>query len=228
MVADEAFGCDTGCLAGVAGLGRWYVAEVPHSTRVWEERPVIHVPPWPGRGRRPQRERLGVGAPEARTVGEVAAALPAAAWTHQTMKAGRQGPRVAACARLRLVAVRDAWPGPDVWWVRRRHLETGELKTDLCHAPVDLPWETLVRRSGMRGPIDTGLEDSQPLLGMGDDERRSWTGGHHQLTWVILAHFFVVRLSLRFKKSPRGDVAPGGYGLGHALPHTRVRPTVSA
>src|SRR5438445_8755781 len=35
----------------------WYFAEVPHSTRVWEARPATHVPPWRGRGRRPQRER---------------------------------------------------------------------------------------------------------------------------------------------------------------------------
>ena len=31
--------------------------------------PAIHMPPWRGRGRRPQRERLVEGAPEARTVG---------------------------------------------------------------------------------------------------------------------------------------------------------------
>jgi SRSO17 transposase len=228
VVADEAFGCDTGFLEGVAGLGLWYFAEVPHSTRVWEERPVIHVPPWHGRGRRPQRERLGVGAPEARTVVEVAAALPAAAWTHQTIKEGSQGPMVAEFARLRMVAVRDALPGPDVWLVLRRHLETGELKTYLCNAPVDIPLETLVRMSGMRWPIETCFEDSKQLLGMGDYEIRSWTGWHHHMTLVILAHFFVVRVSLRLKKSPSGDVAPGGYGLGNGLTHTRVRPAVSA
>ena len=228
VVADEAFGCDTGFLEGVAGLGLWSVADVPHSTRVWAERPVIHVPPWHGRGRRPQRERLGVGAPEARTVVEVAAALPAAAWTHQTMQEGSQGPMVAEFARLRMVAVRDAWPGPDVWLVRRRHLETGELKTYLGNAPVDIPVETGVRMSGMRWPIETCVEDSKPWLGMGDDEIRRWTGWHHQMTLVILAHFFVVRMSLRLTKSPSGDVAPGGYGLGNGLTHTRVRPAVRA
>jgi SRSO17 transposase len=116
VVADEALGCDPGFLEGVAGLGRWYVAEVPHSTRVWAERPVIHVPPWHGRGRRPPRARLGVGAPEARTVVEVAAALPAAAWTPQTIKAGRQGPMGSELACLRMVAVRDAVPGPESGW----------------------------------------------------------------------------------------------------------------
>ncbi len=203
VVADEAFGGNPGFLEGVAGLGLWYCAEVPHTTRVWEERPATHIPPRRGRGRRPYRERLVEGAPEARTVVEVAAALPAKAWTRQTIKAGSQGPMVAECATLRVVAVRDAVPGPEVWLVRRRHGETGELKTSLCNAPVDTALEALGRMSGMRWPIDTCCEDGKQLLGMGDDAVRSWTGWQHHMTLVILAHFCVVRMSLRLKKKPQ-------------------------
>jgi SRSO17 transposase len=197
VVADEACGGHPGFLDGVAGLGLWYVADVPHTTRVWDERPATHVPPWRGRGRRPQRERLVEGAPAARTVLEGAAGRPAEAWTRQTIKEGSQGPRVAECATLRVVAVRDALPGPDVWLGRRRHVETGELKTSLCHAPIDIALATHVRMSGMRWPIATCWEDSKPLLGMGSYAIRSWTGWHHPMTLVILAHFFVVRMSLR-------------------------------
>ena len=74
----------------------------------------------------------------------------------------------------------------------------------------------------MRWPIETCFEDSKQLLGMGDYEVRSWTGWHHHMTLVILAHFFVVRMSLRLKKSPSSDVAPGGDGVGDGLAHTRV------
>jgi SRSO17 transposase len=93
-------------------------------------------------------------------------------------------------------------PGPDVWLVLRRHMETGELKTYLCNAPRDTAVETRVRLSGMRWPIATCFEDSKQLLGMGDDEVRSWTGWHHHMTLIILAHFFVVRMSLQLKKKP--------------------------
>ena len=82
--------------------------------------------------------------------------------------------------------------------------------------------ETHVRMSGMRWPIETCFEDSKQLLGMGDDEVRSWTGWHHHMTLVILAHFFVVRMSLRLKKSPSGDVAPSGDGVGSGLAPPRV------
>lgn len=126
VVADEAFGNNPGFLDGVAGLGLWYCAEVPHSTRIWEERPATHIPPRRRRGRRPPRERLVAGAPAAQTVLKVAAALPAEAWTCQTIKEGSQGPMVAEFATRRVVAVRDALPGPEVWVVLRRHVETGE------------------------------------------------------------------------------------------------------
>src|SRR5713226_4017246 len=150
VVADEAFGGNPGFLDGVAGLGLWYFTEVPHTTRVWAERPAIHIPPWRGRGRRPQRERLVEGAPEAHTVLGMASALPAEAWTRQTITEGSQGPMVAECAALRVVAVRDTLPGPDVWLVLRRPSETGELKTYLSNAPVDITLEKLVQMSGMR------------------------------------------------------------------------------
>ena len=222
VVADEAFGNDTGFLDGVAGLGLWYFAEVPHTTRVWRERPATHVPPWRGRGRRPQRERMAAGAPAGRTVLEVAAALPVEAWSRQTIKEGSQGPMVAEFAAMRVIAVRDALPGPDVWLVLRRHMETGELKTYLCNAPRDTALETQVRMSGMRWPIETCFEDSKQLLGMGDYEVRSWPGWHHHMTLVMLAHFFVVRLSLRLKKSACGHVTSGGDGLDRRIAPTRL------
>ena len=222
VVADEAFGNNPGFLDGVAGLGLWYFAEVPHNTRVWEERPATPTPSWRGRGRRPQRVHLVAGAPEARTVLEVAAALPAEAWTRQTIKEGSQGPMVAEFAARRVVAVRDTLPGPAVWLVLRRHVETGELKTYLCNAPIDTAVETRVRMSGMRWPIETCFEDGKQLLGMGDYEVRSWTGWHHHMTLVILAHFFVVRIRLRLKKSPSSDIAPGRDGIGDGLAPTRV------
>ena len=76
VAVDEAFGGNPSFLDGVAGLGLWYFAEVPHTTRVWEERPTTHIPPWRGRGRRPQRARLVEDAPAARTVLDVAARCP--------------------------------------------------------------------------------------------------------------------------------------------------------
>jgi SRSO17 transposase len=195
--ADEAFGGNPGFLAGVAGRGLGYVTEVPHPTRGWEEGPATHIPPRRGRGRRPPRERLVEGAPQARPVLAVAGARPAAAWTRQTIQEGSQGPMGADVAAIRVVAVRDALPGPEVWVGLRRHVETGEVQRYLCTAPGDTALEQLVPMSGMRWPIETCVEASKQLLGRGDEAVRRWLGWPHPMTVVILAPFFVVRMSLR-------------------------------
>jgi SRSO17 transposase len=155
------------------------------------------MPPGRRHGRRPQRERLVAGAPEAQTVLGVATAWPAEAWTRQTSKEGSQGPLVAEGAARRVGVVRDALPGPAVCLVRRRHGETGELQTYRCHAPVDTAVATRVRMRGMRWPIETGFADSTQRLGLSADAVRSWTGWHQHMTLVILAHFCVVRMRLR-------------------------------
>jgi SRSO17 transposase len=203
VTADDAFGRDTALLDGVADCGRWDVAAVPHDTRVWLERPGPVVPQWRGRGRKPTPPRVVAEAPRPPPVAAVAAQLPPAAWQSHLIKAGRQGPLLADCTCLRVVAVRHSLPGPDVWWLLRRHPETGALKTDLAHAPADTKVETLVRVSGMRWPMETCFEDRKQVLGMGDYAVRRWTGWHPHMTLVTLAHVFVVRTMLAMKKKPR-------------------------
>ena len=90
----------------------------------------------------------------------------------------------------RVVAVRDGLPGPEVWLVLRRNLESGELKTYVCNAPTATSLKTLARLSGMRWPIETCFEEGKQYLGLGHYEVRSWRGWHHHMTLCLLAHFF--------------------------------------
>jgi SRSO17 transposase len=202
VTCDEAFGRDTSLLDHIDGIGLWYFAEVSHDTQVWQHRPATAVPPWAGQGRKPTRTRVLAGEDQPEEVAQLAVALPADRWTQQTIKEGSKGPLVARFAAVRVIAVRDGLPGPEVWLVLRRHLVTGELKTYLSNAPVDTALSTLVRLSGMRWPIETCFEDGKQYLGMGDYEVRGWRGWHHHMTLCILAHFFLVRACLRLKKKP--------------------------
>src|SRR5207302_162648 len=129
--------------------------------RVWPDRPATAVPAWSGRGRKPTRAQpVGpVSAPP--TVAEVAAALPADAWSPHVITEGSKGPIAADFAWRRVVAVRDGLPGPTVWLVLRRNPETGELKTYLSNAPADTPQATLVPLSGMRWPIERCFEEGK-------------------------------------------------------------------
>jgi SRSO17 transposase len=209
VTCDEAFGRDPALLDDLDGIGLWYFAEVPHDTQVWRQRPAPALPAWSGRGRKPTRTRVLAGEATPEEVAQLATSLPADRWGRRTIQEGSQGPLVARFAALRVIAVREGLPGPEVWLVLRRNLLTGELKTSLCTAPAHTPLATLVRLSGMRWPIETCFEDGKQYLGMGDYEVRSWRGWHHHMTLCILAHGFLVRARLTLKKSSGLDHPPG-------------------
>ena len=135
VACDEAFGRDTTRLDQSAGLGWWYDAEVPHDTRGWLERPATAVPAWSGRGRKPRPAQVVAGTVEPQAMAALAAALPASAWSQQTIQEGSQGPLVAAFATLRVMSVRAGLPGPEGWLILRRHVHTGALKTSLVMRP---------------------------------------------------------------------------------------------
>jgi len=203
VACDEAFGRDTSLLDHINGLGLWYFAEVPHDTQVWRHRPATAVPAWSGQGRKPTRTRVLAGETQPDEVAPLAASLPPDRWVRRTIKEGSKGPLAARFAALRVIAMREGLPGPEVWLVLRRHLVTGELKTYVSNAPAETPLATLVRLSGMRWPIETCFEDGKQYLGMGDYEVRGWRGWHHHMTLCILAHFFLVQTCLRLKKKRR-------------------------
>lgn len=200
VACDETYGKDPAFLDGVADLERWYFAEVPHNTRVWEARPKTATPEWGGRGPRPTKERLVEGEPEPKRVDEIAAAVQGA-WRPYLIKEGSKGPMVAEFAFLRVVEVRDELPGREVWLVLRRSLGAKpELKAYLSNAPADTPHTELARIAGMRWPVETAIEDGKDGLGMDEYRVRSWVGWHHHMTECILAHHFLVRVQKRLKR----------------------------
>jgi len=198
---DEHFGNNPALLDKVAAMGLYYLAEVPHDTRVWLERPRSEVPQGKGKGRPPTRERVCRGEPAPVRVDRLSEEVADVKWVPFVIKEGAKGPMVAEFAFVRAVAVRDELPGPEVWVVLRRSLgEKPELKAYLSNAPAGTLEQTLVRISGMRWPVESAILESKSELGMDHYEVRGWVGWHHHLTMTLLAHHFLVRLRLRLGK----------------------------
>ena len=218
VTCDEAFGQNPAFLDALAALKLSYLAEVPHATRVWRERPPTAVPPRGKRRPAPTHERLTADVPAPQRVDVLAAQVPGAQWQRYQIKEGAKGPMVAEFAFLRVVPVRDAVPGPENWLVLRRSLgETPELKTYLCNAPVTTPHRKLVWASGMRWPVESAIKESKGEVGLDQYEVRGWVGWHHHVTLSFLAHHFLVRQRCRMgEKIGGGDstasavVAAGG------------------
>ena len=190
VTCDEGFSISHAFLDGVAALGLGYLAEVARNTHVWTTRPQ--------RSGSPSRPVFSAPSQE---VGAVANRLPRAAWRPFLLREGSKGPQAVLCAVLRVAARRGLEPGPDVWLLLRRNPATDELKGYLAHGPADMAPERLVWLAGLRWPIEQCFRDGKQLFGLGDYEGRSWQGWHRHATLVMLAHFFVVRETLRLKKS---------------------------
>jgi len=215
VVADEHYGMIPAFLDGVAAVGKWYFAEVPVSTKVWEGTPQLE-PPGPGPMGRPRKHpRVVAGASKAEEVRQLAARLPARAWRRYPIKEGSKGPIEAAFAFARATRARRGRPGPSVWVVFRRSLaEKHTVKCFLSNAPASCPHTELVRVSGLRWPVETAIEEAKGELGMDHYETRTWRGWHHHMTQTFLAHHFLVRMRLHLKKSPGADARPGSTAVG--------------
>ncbi len=210
VTCDEHFGENSAFLNGISALGKWYLAEVPCNTRGWLRTPRVE-PPGPGLLGRPRtRPRLAKNAPRARELRDIAANLPPSAWARYTFKEGSKGSMVAEFAFLRVTTVRDKLPGPRVWAVLRRSLNPQlELKFYLSNAPRICTHYELAQVCGLRWPIETTLEEGKGEVGMDHYETRTWLGWHHHMAHTFLAHLFLMRLRLLFKKNARADHGPG-------------------
>jgi len=91
----------------------------------------------------------------------------------------------------------------------------------LSNAPETEPLGDLIRVSAARWPIERCFEEDKSELGLDHYEHRSWPAWHRHMRLVFLAQLFLVRLRLRYKKSPGADVAASA-GL------TGMEPPVSA
>lgn len=197
VIADETYGRNGNFLDGLEALPQRYLVEVPVNTTVWTVDPAGEVSPYQGHGRRPRRSRREA----VRSVKAVAESLPAESWRTYQLREGACGPLVFQFAAVRVWAVRHRKPGPPIWLVIRRSLESDpEIKYYVSNAAADTPLETMALVSGCRFRVEEYLEEGKSYLGMAQYEARSWSSWHHHMSLVALAHVFVTLTRLRLKK----------------------------
>jgi SRSO17 transposase len=205
IVMDEGYGRDTRLLNRINEHKKYYLAEVPHSTRGWRQPPKTErVPARPSSPNHSPRRRLVRGARKAKHLDAVAKRLKKDQWQRFSLQEGSKGPLVVDIAALRMTVVEDKLPGREDWIIFRRSV-TGapELKIYRCNAPADTPLETLARMASMRWPVEKTIEETKTELGMDHYEVRGWTGWHHHMTMTMLSHHFLVQLRVEM-----GDQAP--------------------
>ena len=209
VLADPAYGNDTGFRQAVAGLELSYVLGIQSTTSVWPPgtQPLPPVPWKGGRGRpanrlRRDQEHAPVSAKQ------LALGLPAKAWKDVTWREGTRRPLRSRFAAVRIrPAHRDhkrTEPHPQEWllieWPRG---ETEPRKYWLSNLAEHIRLHDLVALAKQRWIIERDYEELKQELGLGHFEGRGWRGFHHHATLSIAAYGFLVAERCRFSPSAR-------------------------
>src|SRR5215208_2089395 len=203
VTADEAYGGVPTFRDALAGDGWRYVLEVPTTTTIWPITAEAPPPFAPG-----ERTRARADLQPPRSVAELAATLPEAAWQTLTVAEGAQGPRA---YRFAAVCVREAagsTPGRPGWALWRRNLDGSELKHYLSNAPADTPLARLATVASWRWPIETEFEQAKNEAGLDEYEVRSWTSWYHHITLALLANAYLLSLEQDWGGKAAADHPP--------------------
>ncbi len=195
ILADQAYGDDTGFRSQLAELELEYVVAVAAKTGVYPAGTTFAVPlRRQGAGRPPSVARADRRPDSVRALAE---RLPARAWKTlpcRTTAAGEEA--LGRFAFVRVVAahpVRRNHEPPREEWLIIEWPEHEEAPTDywLSNLPPATPRERLARLARLRWTIELDYRQLKGELGLDHYEGRSYLGFHHHTALVTCAHAFL-------------------------------------
>ena len=193
VLADAAYGEVTAFREALEVHHLAYAVGISKALAVWPEPPAGAVPNGTGRGRPVKCMRFGDQKPV--SVKELAVANQKR-FRKVTWREGSQG-RLASRFWARRVESAHGWnhgqaPGKEVWLlVEWPTAEPEPAKYYLCDLPKEMSLRRLVAMARGRWRVEQDYQQMKEELGLDHFEGRSWTGWHHHVTLVILAHLFL-------------------------------------
>jgi SRSO17 transposase len=193
VLADAGYGENGAFRQGLEQRHLPYAVGISSQVSVWTTPPECGVPDWDGQGRPTKCVRYGEQRPVA--VREVAAAQR----KHFRRVTWREGSHGKLHSHFWAGRVQSAhqWstgaaPGKVVWLlIEWPPAETAPTKYYLCDLPASLRWRRLVAITRGRWRVEQDYQQLKEELGLDHCEGRSWTGWHHHVTLVMIAHAFL-------------------------------------
>ncbi|HLO07402.1 MAG TPA: IS701 family transposase [Terriglobales bacterium] len=218
VLADAAYGINTGFREGLTELELQYVVGVQSSMTVWE--PGKQPLPAKPRGERGRPPRLLQRSADHQPVSvrQLAMGLLSHRFREITWREGTERKLRSRFAAVRVrPAHRDyekAAPHAEEWLlIEWPHSATEPTKYWLSTLPANTKLKALVKMAKHRWIIERDYQELKQELGLGHFEGRNWRGFHHHATLCIAAYGFLVAERTRFSPSARagnlGFVAPG-------------------
>src|SRR5947209_2249691 len=208
VLADASYGEVTAFREELAQRGLAYAVGISKSLAVWPEPPGGAIPAWNRRGRPTRCVRSG----EKKPVSVKALALAnEKRFRNVTWREGSRGKLASRFCATRVNTAPDGnhgqASGPEVWLLVE--WPTGEpepAKYYLCDLPKSTSLHQLVATARGRWRVEQDYQQMKEELGLDHFEGRSWTGWHHHVTMVMLAHLFL-RLE-QTRRSNKSTVDP--------------------
>ena len=195
---DSTFGSDENFLKSLPSE-TYYFANIRSNTKVFSEKAEIGIPPYQGKGPRPKKTKVLSGQPQPMTVKQLIESHNME-WSTVILAEGSKGPIIADIAAVRVYLSRNGLPEDSSSWLFIRRTADGQIKQAISNAPKNIPLSQLCEAATMRWPIEQCFQEGKSNLGMGDYEHRSWPAWHRHMTYVFLAHQFLLQLRLNNKK----------------------------
>ena len=210
VLADAGYGENSAFRQGLEERALPYAVGVSSQVSVWTTPPEGGVPAGSGQGRPAKCVRYGEQRPV--SVKDVALAsrkrFRSVTWREGSK--GKMRSRFFACR----VQSAHPWstgaaPGKEVWLLVEWPKEEEEpTKYYLCDLPAERSLRQLVTTARGRWRVEQDYQQLKEELGLDHFEGRSWTGWHHHVTLVMIAHAFLRREQMRRASKSARQLAP--------------------
>lgn len=197
VLADAAYGNDTGFRDRVSELGLTYAVAIQSSCTVWPPGAApLPAKPYGGMGRPPRLLRRDAQH-QPIAVKALALSLPPARYRSVAWREGSAGVLRSRFAAVRVrPAHRDgqrAAPRAEEWLLIEWPAgESEPTKYFLSTMPATTALKTLVDLAKLRWRIERDYQDLKQELGLGHYEGRGWRGFHHHAALSIAAYGFLL------------------------------------
>ncbi len=202
VLADSVYGVSPDFINAIEALqGKTYLVSVPKTTLCWLKSPMTITKHYQRSGKTRTKSILVDPDSKPITIDKIANNINDYFWYRRTVSEGSKGPIVYEFTRRQVTLAEAGLPKKTVWlFIRRTLEEKPEYSFFISNALANIRLKTFVWLSGLRWAIEQCFEETKSDLGMDHYEVRKFTGWHHHILTIMLAHFFLWHMKIRLGK----------------------------